>query len=348
MISLLIFGLNAGLIGAMMTLPGWLILLPWFMKYCFIVGKRSAQGDNNSPNLSYDDLSPFEVMPMVFTIILVTIAVILNLLLGMTVAVIAIVAITPAIISAFIIEDSVIKATNPILWFTIVSRMGMSYAAMTGLLLAASALLYLIPEGIGILATVLLVQSIFIAMFHAAGRLLYSRRDEIDYDIFSRHEQLEQIDNYFEDKQLAEKLSRWHRLVEIRHHDEALHEMLAYVKAKEDGVDVYAKIYSTLIEWNDLKMAAMFMQHYNEKLVRMNQQGQAISNLEMIWDKYGPVMPKSDTTALRIAQLTHERGRDDISNAILKNFSTAFPESAMIGKVSEYLEDGKNTNNEPT
>ncbi|TNF92129.1 MAG: hypothetical protein EP297_13930 [Gammaproteobacteria bacterium] len=345
MISLLIFGLNyGGVIGAMMTLPGWIILLPWFMKYCFIVGKRSAYGDNNAPNLSYDDLSPFEMLPIVFTATLVTLAVTIYSLLGPTAAVVLIVTLTPAIISAFILEDSIIQAMNPLSWFTYMIRMGLAYLAMLVILLAASALLYLIPDGIGVLLTVLLVQSIFIGMFHAAGKLLYSKKDSIEFDIFTREEQLAQIDQHFEDKHFADKVSKWHRMSGIKHYDDALQEMLAYVSEKEDSVDSYAQIFSALIEWRDLKMSAMFMQHYNEKLIRMKQSGQALSNLLLIWDKFGPVMPKSDSTALQFAQLARERNREDVASAILKHFANAFPDSPMLGKVLQYLRELENKN----
>jgi hypothetical protein len=192
----------------------------------------------------------------------------------------------------------------------------------------------------------LLLPSVFIGTFRGIGKLLYSKHEEIGYNIpASREKQLEEINQRFNDGRFTQRLLQWQRYSETKQHDTALKDMLAYIAGEKDDIQVYAHIFSDLVEWRDLKMAAMFMKHYNEKLIAVDDYKQAYSNLLLIWDSFGPTMPKSESSALQLANMAHQRKRDDIALKILEHFSSAFPDSSMIERARQSLDEI--TNNKP-
>ncbi|MDZ7786575.1 MAG: hypothetical protein U5K73_00020 [Halofilum sp. (in: g-proteobacteria)] len=40
------------------------ILVPWFLKYCLVMGQQAAYGRREPPNLSMENLNPLEIQPI--------------------------------------------------------------------------------------------------------------------------------------------------------------------------------------------------------------------------------------------------------------------------------------------
>jgi hypothetical protein len=323
---------------ALFTLPIPIILLPWFMKYCLITGEHSANGSEEQPVLGMSQLNPLEVKVISLVGILIGIAWGLNSLLGTLPMLLVMACISPSIVSAFILQDSTLKALNPLLWILFVWHLGFSYLAMVMVIVVVAIMLYLIPDGFLVLAKVSLVLAIFVGMFHAIGVIIYNNKDKLNIEVSENareRQKREQADE--KERHFNGLVKDWYRLSRSERYREALDSVQSYLHGGNEKLEDYENVLLEFMQWQNPKMAAMYVPVMVEKMIMLRSSAKALKHFQAVWDRYGPIPLLSDTSMMKMALLARDTGRNDIAASLLRNIPPKFPNSSLLGQAEAEL-----------
>lgn len=167
---------------ALFGLPAVIILVPWFLKYCLVLGRHASYGRRDPPPLSMDNLSPLEVGPIALTVGPLVLYYLVASSLGPLAAVAVLALLMPPAVAVVIVEDSVFSALNPLVLVRYALGLGLAYPVLAAVLAGS---LWVckstVESGAGAILTVFILQSVLLATFYGAGRLILARESAIDY-----------------------------------------------------------------------------------------------------------------------------------------------------------------------
>ena len=324
---------------ALFVLPIPIILLPWFMKYCLITGEHSADGSEEQPVFGMSNLNPLEVKVISLVALLIGIAWGLNSFLDTLPTLLVMACISPAIISTFILQSSTVNALNPFLWGLFIWRLGLSYLAMVFVIVVVATLLYLIPDGFLVVVKVSLVLAIFVGMFHAIGVIIYNNKENLSIEASENAEERqirEQADE--KEKHFNHLVADWYRLSRTDRSRQALDSVQNYLDGSNAELEDYEKVFREFMQWQNPKMAAMYVPTLVEKMIMFRNGTKALQHFQSAWDRYGPIPLLSDGSMMKMALLARDIGRKDIATSLLRNIPHKFPESPLGNQAEVELE----------
>ncbi len=327
---LLFFMQHAGFF-ALYGLPALIILVPWFLKYCLVVGQAAAYGRREPPALSMKNLNPLELAPIALTLGLLIVHHLLAAVAGPAAGQIGVALIAPAAIAVLIIEERVVSVLNPLLVLAYARGLGRAYPAFAlllggGLFLCGRSL----GSGLGTFATVFLLQSILIGTFHGAGRLLLAREEQIGYTRpETPDERAARARERARRKALDATLDEAYEFAEAGKPERALETVLDHLRRAGDAPELYATVLEPMLAWPDPTVGLAVARHYVDCLLRGGDAAHATQEFLRAYDLDNAVRPIGPEATLRIARLARERGRSDAALAVLEDFDERFPESEL-------------------
>src|SRR5579862_9212713 len=183
---MLSLAVQAGIVG----IPAVLILTSWFFKYAYVLFDHTVRGFDEPPTLDIQMMNPVnEQRPLAQVAILGLIGYAVYLTQGhfgaTAAACLAIVCLffLPASVAILGLESNILKAANPVYWFSLVRGLGILYGAVLLVVLGYALFLRLLAAfdlwlpveiGIGMFSV--------LSVFSFLGGALYERRHELNLD----------------------------------------------------------------------------------------------------------------------------------------------------------------------
>lgn len=333
----LLWGMGSlGLLG-FVALPILIIVLPVFVQFCILIGEQTANGLSELPDLSPADLNPFESRPITLVAVLLVLHLALQTLLGplygpLTAALVVALA-APLAISMLMREDRLKAAFKPHTLSRHAAALNRYYpllaaAVGVGVLLSSVA----VQAGPGALPAVFVGQSLFIATFHATGRLLYEHEEAVGTQTTeSLGERKSRILEQGERRDLEKKVAHWQKLVDGGKPGRALKGMMAELAARKHDLGLYAEFFERVTGWQEPAVATVFTRQYVQRLYAADEPERALEVFLRTFDMNPTLRPASETDTLRIAEQAREAERNDVALALVGDFEERFPESSHLG-----------------
>ena len=231
-----------------------------FAKYLFAVLERTANGYPDPPPFTYELIRPFEEWrpyQLIFVMACVyassewlwnqNLMFLSNLLIAVSLGAL------PAFIGLLGVNQSLLQSLNPITLGGYLLRVGIAYWAMLGLF--ASGYILLIAfyhSGAGLFITLLINLYCLLLVFHWLGKVMYSKRNELDYrpDI-SPEREAEQTAF----ATLKKRKKCLESIYALSHKTNGLPILLEHIAGEQNQLDAHAWFHSELMQWDDQKLA---------------------------------------------------------------------------------------------
>lgn len=317
---------------ALYGIPAVIILVPWFLRYCLVVGRQAAYGHRETPPFTLENVNPLELQLIVLVIGLAVLSQALALALGPAAAVIALALVAPAAIAILVVEEYAHRALNPVVLARYVAGLGPAYPALAALLGGGLWLCVLaLGSAWGAFGTVLAVQSALLATLHGIGRLLHAREFHIGYERpETPAERRARRAQEAARRALEDKLAEAYLLAEANRSERALETLLAHVREQGDDPGLYAAVLERLLAWRHPTMGPAFARHYVDRLHHLGKHARSLQVFLRVFDIEPVVRPIGADTTLRLARLAHEAKRDDVALALVADFEERFPQSRLL------------------
>jgi tetratricopeptide (TPR) repeat protein len=325
----LLFFMERAFVFAFYALPAFVILLPWFLKYCLVVGQQAAYGRRAMPRLSMENLNPLEVQPLGLAAGLIGLYYALAFALGPAAATIGLALVTPAAIGALIVEERAIDALDPRVLAHYVAGLGPAYPLLA-LVLGAGlwACIVTLGAGLGVFATVFLLQSVLIATFHGIGRILLAREGRIAYARpETPDERAERYGDQEQRRAFDAALGEAYTLAEADKPERALEIVRDYVQGQGNDPDLYAAALDRLREWPDPTVGLAFAREYVARLQQLGDETRALEVFLEAHDREPALRPIGEDATLRLARAARKADRPDAALALVEDFEDRFPDS---------------------
>lgn len=317
---------------AFYSIPGIVILVPWFLRYCLAVGRHAAHGRRETPAFTLENVNPLEIQLIGLALGLALLYQALAFALGPAAAATALALVAPAAIAVLVLDERALPALNPLVLARFVVGLGRAYPALValfggGLWLCALA----IGSEWGTFWVVVIAQSALLATMHGTGRLLHAREDHIGYErpatpAERRGHRAEAAAR----RALEDALRAAYRLAEAGKPERALEALLAHVRDHGDDPHLYATMLERLRDWPDPIVASAFARQYVDRLRRLGRHAEALRVFLRAFDLDPEVRPIGEDATLHLARQAHEAKRDDAALALLADFEERFPRTRLL------------------
>jgi len=256
--SILVWGALFGDIFVLLILLNNIILplmLVTAAKYLFLVLEKTAQGHRDPPYLSHTLWRVFEEWrPYQFLMVALVVYTLSRWLwshdLGNVAHVVVVVALVfmPAFVGLLGLKEGMAQALNPIALALFMHRMGLAYLGILGMLYLGYALVgWFYKSAPGLYTAVLFIGYILILVFHLLGRVIYLRREALDYRPDHSPERLAAAR---EEALIDVRKKHMDRIFKLRESERALPILLACIDTEEDKLAAHAWYHDQLMRWD--------------------------------------------------------------------------------------------------
>lgn len=240
------------------------IILPLMLvtaaKYLFLALEKTAQGHRDPPFLSHTLWRVFEEWrPYQFLMVALVVFTLSRWLRSRELentahfVVVAALLFMPAFVGLLGLKEGLARALNPIILVRFIRRMGPAYLGILGMLYLSYALIsWFYKSGPGLYAAVLFIGYILVLMFHLLGRVIYLRREALDY--LPDHSP-ERLAAAREAALIDARKKHMDRIFKLRESERALPILLACVETEEDKLAAHVWYHDQLMRWDQKWLA---------------------------------------------------------------------------------------------
>src|SRR5580693_9855857 len=196
---LLVLAARSGIAG----IPLALILFSWFFKYAYVLFDHTVRGFDEPPTLDIQMMNPIdEQRPLgqVLILGLIGYAVYLTYSHFGTAAAVGLGCVClfflPASVAILGVESNVLKAANPVYWFSLVRGLGILYGAVLLVIFAYACVLKLLGAfDLWLPVEVVIGMFAVLSVFSFLGGALYERRHELNLETWVSPERTAALEN---------------------------------------------------------------------------------------------------------------------------------------------------------
>jgi len=307
---------GAGIAGpfGLFAIPALIVLIPWFIQYCFDTGKYAVNGAAEPPVHKFKSIL---LSPVAFSLICYGLYVAIDLLAGSVYSIMLLGLLVPALVSSFLVEEEVIHAINPINWLRYIIELKLYYFLLSLILILAALLLSQIPSGLWLWPKLFLYQTILVATCFTIGHLLHQQRVELNIITPETEEERDiRVTSECDTTDFEKHSDRWFRLSEVHEYQKALKELLAYLANSSDQLEYSIRIMDELMVWRNPALSAKFVPHYIQLLIEHNKPAKAFAVYQAVVKRYGAIPLSDEKSRITISQFANDAGDYELAESL--------------------------------
>jgi uncharacterized membrane protein YGL010W len=332
---LLVLAAKARLVG----IPLALLVISWFFKYAYVLFDHTVRGFDEPPTLDIQMMNPVnEQRPLAQVAILGLIGYAVYLTqehFGAAAAAgLAIVCMffLPASVAILGLESNILKAANPVYWFSLVRGLGILYGAVLLVVLGYALVLKLLAAvdlwlpveiGVGMFAV--------LSLFSFLGGALYERRHELNLETWVSPERtaaLKTQQTLHESDQLVHEA---YGLMRAGAHIKSFRMLEEWLKGRGYTPEDYRWLCERTASWDDPRYLTRLTEELVARLLVLKRTGEALDVVGQRLNLDPSFRPKSAADTLSIAQLAARGGgAARVARILLSDFAARFAGDSQI------------------
>jgi hypothetical protein len=332
---LLVLAAKARLIG----IPLALLVISWFFKYAYVLFDHTVRGFDEPPTLDIQMMNPVsEQRPLAQVAILGLIGYAVYLTQenfgGTAAAGLAIVCLffLPASVAILGLESNVLKAANPVYWFSLVRGLGILYGAVLlvvlgyalGLRLLWAFHLWLPAEiGLGMFAV--------LSVFSFLGGALYERRHELNLETWVSPERTAALQTQQTLRENDQLVHEAYGLMRAGAHIKSFRMLEEWLKGRGYTPEDYRWLCERTASWDDLRYVTRLTEELVARLLVLKRTGEALDVVSQRLNLDPTFRPKSAADTLTVAQLAARGGgAPRVARILLSDFAARFAGGSQV------------------
>jgi hypothetical protein len=326
---LLIMTAKAGLFG----IPLALLVTSWFFKYAYILFDHTVRGFDEPPTLDIQMMNPIdEQRPLGQVVILGLLGYAVYLThdhFGTAAAVgLAIVCLffLPASVAILGLESNLLKAANPVYWFSLVRGMGILYGAVLLVILAyALSLKLLWAFDLWLPLEVVIGMFAVLSVFSFLGGALYERRHELNLETWVSPERSAALEERQTQRENDKIVHEAYGLMRAGSHIKSFQMLEDWLKSRGNAPEDFRWLCERTLSWDDPRYVTRLGEELVARLLVLKRTGEALDVTVQRLDLDPSFRPKSAADTLTIAQLAARGGgASRVARTLLSDFAARF------------------------
>jgi hypothetical protein len=325
---LLVLAAKARLVG----IPLAFLVISWFFKYAYVLFDHTVRGFDEPPTLDIQMMNPIEQRPLAQVAILGLIGYAVYLTQehfgAIAAAGLAIVCLffLPASIAILGLESNILKAANPVYWFSLVRGLGILYGAVLlvvlgyalGLRLLGALDLWMPVEiGIGMFAV--------LSAFSFLGGALYERRHELNLETWVSPERTAALETRQALRENDRLVHEAYGLMRAGAHVKSFRMLEEWLKSRGYTPTDYHWLCERTASWDDPRYVTRLTEELVARLLMLKRTGEALNVVGQRLNLDPTFRPKSAADTLSIAQLAARGGgAPRVARILLSDFAARF------------------------
>jgi uncharacterized membrane protein YGL010W len=326
---LLVLAAKARLVG----IPLALLVISWFFKYAYVLFDHTVRGFDEPPTLDIQMMNPVnEQRPLAQVAILGLIGFAVYLTqehFGATAAAgLAIVCLffLPASVAILGLESNILKAANPVDWFSLVRGLGILYGAVLLVVLGYALVLRLLAAvdlwlpveiGVGMFAV--------LSVFSFLGGALYERRHELNLDTWVSPERTAALKTQQTLRENDQLVHEAYGLMRAGAHIKSFRMLEEWLKGRGYTPEDYRWLCDRTASWDDPRYVTRLTEEFVARLLMLKRTGEALDVVGQRLKLDPSFRPKSAADTLSVAQLAASGGgAPRVARILLSDFAARF------------------------
>lgn len=242
-----------------------------YFKYLFAMLERTANGHSGLPVLTWEFYRPFnEMRPYQLFLLLLFVASLATTLWQWQLPYLALVllayslCVLPAYIGLLGLHNGFYPSLHPVILIRFIQRVGVKYLIMLGMLAAGIGfIVFSFKSGPVLFSAIFITLYGVVLMFLMLGRIIYSKREALDYRPDKSPEREAEI---AAEALLAQRKHRLSRIFRERRRENILAVLLAHIEAEQDKLSAHAWYHLVLMRWDNKRLALKHGKYYIKAL----------------------------------------------------------------------------------
>jgi hypothetical protein len=326
---LLFVAAQARLVG----IPLALLVTSWFFKYAYILFDHTVRGFDEPPTLDIQMMNPIdEQRPLgqVLILGLIGYAVYLTYSHFGTAAAVGLGCIClfflPASVAILGLESNVLKAANPVYWFSLVRGLGILYGAVLLVIFAYACVLKLLGAfDLWLPVEVVIGMFAVLSVFSFLGGALYERRHELNLETWVSPERTAALQEKQTQRENDKVVHEAYGLMRAGSHIKSFQMLEDWLKTRGNTPEDYRWLCERTLTWDDPRYVTRLTEELIARLLLLKRSGEALDVVAQRLNLDPRFRPKSAADTLRIAQLAARGGgASRLARILLSDFAARF------------------------
>jgi hypothetical protein len=326
---LLFMAAKARLVG----LPLALLVTSWFFKYAYILFDHTVRGFDEPPTLDIQMMNPIdEQRPLGQVVILGLLGYAVYLTsehFGTAAAFglgIACLFFLPASVAILGLESNLLKAANPLYWFSLVRGLGVLYGAVLLVILAYALVLKLLwAFDLWLPAEVVIGMFAVLSVFSFLGGALYERRHELNLETWASPERTAALEEKQTQRENDKQVHEAYGLMRAGAHIKSFQMLENWLKTRGNTPEDYRWLCERTASWDDPRYVTRLTEELIARLLVLKRTGEALDAVTQRLKRDPNFRPKSAADTLALAQLAARGGgASRLARVLLSDFETRF------------------------
>lgn len=340
---LLVLAAKARLVG----IPLALLVISWFFKYAYVLFDHTVRGFDEPPTLDIQMMNPVnEQRPLAQVAILGLIGYAVYLTqqhFGAGAAAgLAIVCLffLPASVAILGLESNILKAANPVYWFSLVRGMGILYGTVLLVVLGYALVLKLLAA-VDLWLPVEIAVGMFavLSVFSFLGGALYERRHELNLETWVSPERTAALETQQTLRENDRLVHEAYGLMRAGAHIKSFRMLEEWLKGRGYTPEDYRWLCERTASWDDPRYVTRLTEELVSRLLVLKRTGEALDVVGRRLNLDPTFRPKSAADTLNIAQLAARGGgAPRVARILLSDFSARFAGDSLVA-TAQALED---------
>jgi uncharacterized membrane protein YGL010W len=340
---LLFMAAKARLVG----IPLGLLVISWFFKYAYVLFDHTVRGFDEPPTLDIQMMNPIdEQRPLAQVAILglLGFAVYLTHDHWGTAAAVALAIVClfflPASVAILGLESNILKAANPLYWFSLVRGLGILYGAVLLVIVAyALGLRLLWAFDLWLPVEVVIGMFAVLSVFSFLGGALYERRHELNLETWASPERTAALEERQTQRENDKHVHEAYGLMRAGAHIKSFQMLEDWLKSRGNTPEDYRWLCERTASWDDPRYVTRLTEELIARLLTLKRTGEALDVVGQRLNLDPNFRPKSAADTLGVAQLAARGGgASRVARILLSDFAARFAGDPRV-PVAQALKD---------